>query len=88
MDQNKLYDLMFAILKFLCFKVSVASFKFFLCFSITKGCFAPLHAGISQKEYVAMNRLVPVKVETGCFLFASLSLVLQAIIAWDSEYKL
>lgn len=37
MDQNKLYDLMFAILKFLYFKVSVASFKFFLCFSITKG---------------------------------------------------
>lgn len=37
MDQNKLYDLIFAIIKFLYFKVSVASFNFFFGFSITKG---------------------------------------------------
>lgn len=73
MDQNKLYDLIFAIIKFLYFKVSVASFNFFFWFLYNKGVdFAPQHAGTPQKEYLAKNRLVPVKVETGCFLFCLL----------------
>lgn len=84
-------NFMISCLQFLNFytlKCQLLHLHFFV-FLYNKGvCFAPLHAGIAQKEYLAMNRLVPVKVETGCFLFASLLLVLQAIIAWDSEYKL